>query len=334
MSIQQYQAIKQGGPFKLVTATAPKPGPHEVTIRPKALSLNAIDWKNFRFGATVPGWPTVLGIEGSGVVESVGDGVTSFKPGDEVMNWIQRTQYNGTFQEVYTARDVVVAKKPANLSFEEAASLPIAFLTAAAGVAVGLKVPLPGLPGTEAINPAPKSILVIGGSSGVGSGAIQLLRLALPSATIITTSSVAHHAHLKSLGANTCLERAAQEDSAALKAAAPGGAGVDAILDAVGAAADSPAIYDAFKSDGPKLYALVLTRPGVQLPDGLQSTLVGGQNIIDKNPAAMEYLTKLLAEGKYKLPLKVEVVGKGFEAIEKGLDRIPQNSGKKLVISL
>jgi NADPH:quinone reductase-like Zn-dependent oxidoreductase len=114
--------------------------------------------------------------------------------------------------------------------------------------------------------------LVLGGSSGVGASAIQLLRIALPSATIVAISSAAHHAHLRSLGASPCLPRAAQDDAAALKAASPADAGFDAILDAVGAGTGSPAIFDALRADGPKLYSLVITGPGAQPPSGVQST--------------------------------------------------------------
>uniref|UniRef100_A0A8H7K4D4 Enoyl reductase (ER) domain-containing protein n=1 Tax=Bionectria ochroleuca TaxID=29856 RepID=A0A8H7K4D4_BIOOC len=334
MSIQQYQTTKKGGPFALVLAPMPKPGAHEITIRPKAVSINAIDWKNVQFGALVAGWPCVLGIEGSGTVESVGEGVTSLKPGDEVMSWIQRTQFNGAFQDVYQAHESVVAKKPANLSFEEATSIPITYLAAAATIAVGLKVHISGLSTKDTNDAPPRSILVLGGSSGVGSSAIQLLRIALPSATIITTSSPTHHARLKSLGAHFTLERSAQQDAAILKAATPEGAGVDAIIDAVGAGSAEPAVYSALREDGPKLYSLVITRPGVELPEGINATLVGGQSILDENPNAMKYLSKLLDEDKYKLPLDVEVVGKGFQAIETGLEKIMKTSGTKLVVSL
>lgn len=153
--------------------------------------------------------------------------------------------------------------------------------------------------------------------------------------TIITTSSAPHHAHLKSLGANVVLERSAQSDAAALKAATPGGAGVDAVIDTVGAGPDSPAVFEAIKADGPKLYALVVTRPDAKLPAGLQSTLVGAENILKQEPAALQYLVKIVEEAKFKLPIKIEVVGKGFEAIEKGLGRFPANvSGTKLVVTL
>ncbi|RYP66674.1 hypothetical protein DL771_007673 [Monosporascus sp. 5C6A] len=336
MSIQQYQTTKQGGPFALVTAPVPNPGAKEVTIRPRAVALNGIDWKNIKFGATIRSWPAVLGIDAAGTVESVGEGVTAFKPGDEVLSYARGIQGSGAFQDIFTVSENVVAKKPAALSFEEAASLPACFLAAGAAITVGLKVALPGL--SEGGNPGgnpPQSILVLGGSSAVGAAAIQLLRMALPSAVIVATSSKAHHAHLQSLGATACLERAAQQDSAALKAAAPGGAGFDAVLDAVGAGAEAPDVYDAFRADGPKLYSLVLTRPDAKLPDGLQATLVGSQDMLNVEPNAMAYLAKLVGEGKYKLPVKIEVVGKGFQAVEKGLERFPFGvSGTKLVVTL
>jgi NADPH:quinone reductase-like Zn-dependent oxidoreductase len=124
MSIQQYQTTKQGGPFALVTVPKPTPGLKEVCIRPRAVALNGIDWKILKFGALVPSWPAVLGIDGAGTVESVGDGVTAFKVGDEVMSYAHGIRGKGSFQEVYTVPENLVAKKPAALSFEEAASLP------------------------------------------------------------------------------------------------------------------------------------------------------------------------------------------------------------------
>ncbi|KAJ2998731.1 hypothetical protein NUW58_g225 [Xylaria curta] len=334
MSIQQLQASKQGGPFIQVTVPIPKPNAGEICVRPRAVSINPIDWKNHQFGTMVDSWPAVLGIEGAGIVESVGEAVTTFKPGDEVMCWVQRSQFNGAFQDIFTAQEASVAKKPATLSFEEATSLLICYLTAAAAVVIGLKVNIPGLLKPDTSSTPLQSILVLGGSSGVGSAAIQLLRAALPSATIITTSSSAHHDHLRSLGATTCFERSAQHDTAILKAASPRAYGVDAILDAVGASVEAPAVYEALKSDGPKLYSLVITRPGIELPEDRQSTMVGGQSMIDYDPSAMKNLAKLVEEGKYKMPVKVDVVGKGLQTVQGSLDKVMKVSGVKLVISL
>ena len=124
MSIQQYQTDKQGGTFSLVTVPKPTPGPNEICIRPKTVSVNPIDWKNIQFGAMVKSWPAVLGIDGAGIVESVGSDVRAFKAGDEVMSFANGIFGNGSFAEIYTVPENLVAKKPQGLSWEEAASLP------------------------------------------------------------------------------------------------------------------------------------------------------------------------------------------------------------------
>jgi hypothetical protein len=65
--------------------------------------------------------------------------------------------------------------------------------------------------------------------------------------------------------------------------------------------------------------------------DGL---VVGGQDFLDKEPGARKHLQNLVEEELYRLPLKIEVVGEGLEAVEKNIDKVPQVSGTKLVISL
>ena len=180
-----------------------------------------------------------------------------------------------------------------------------------------------------------RSILVLGGSSAVGAAAIQLLRLALPSATILATSSANHHAHLVSLGATKCFERSAQDNTSAIKAATPGGFGVDAILDPVTAAASQPAVFTALNPTGPKTYSHVLTGQNVEAPKGIAFTAISAVQIFDTKGgmAAMSSLTSLIESGKYKVPIKVEVLGKGFDAIEQGLDKLKEGvSGAKYVV--
>ena len=198
-----------------------------------------------------------------------------------------------------------------------------------------MHVPLPYLDPTG--SSSLRSILVLGGSSAVGAAAIQLLRLVLPSATILATSSANHHSHLVSLGATKCFERSAQDDTSAIKAATPGGSGVDAILDAVTAAAGQPAVFTALNPTGPKIYSHVFTGQNVKAPEGIAPTVVNAMQIFETNGGmdAMTNLTRLVESGKYKVPVKVEVLGKGFDAIEKGLDKLKEGiSGTKYVVSL
>ncbi|KAL9619881.1 MAG: hypothetical protein Q9160_005528 [Pyrenula sp. 1 TL-2023] len=336
--VKQYQATKQGGPFALVNVSKPSPSAEEVCIRPKAVALNPLDWKNLKFGFMVQAWPAVFGIDGAGVVESVGERVTSFKAGDEVFSLAGMEPKAGAFQEIYTVPEHQVAKKPSNLSFEEATSLPICYLTAAASIVLGLKIPLPSIGKPDPITPPPSSILVLGASSAVGAIAVQLLRLALgPSPTIITTSSPAHHTQLLSLGASKCLDRSAQDNPTTIKSATPGGNGVDAILDPVTAAASQPSVFEALNPAGPKLYSQVVTGQNPQVPEGVKARQVFGPGIfgVPGGMQAIRYLAQLVEEGKFQLPVKVEVVGNGLESIEGGLKRLMRGvSGMKLVVSL
>lgn len=181
-----------------------------------------------------------------------------------------------------------------------------------------------------------KSILVLGGSSGVGAAAIQLLRNAFPEATILTTSSPKHHSHLLSLGATKCFDRSVAPQ--VLSRSTPGGLGVDGILDAVGAAADVPSIFDTLSPNGPRLYSQVLTGKTVHVPDSVNSkaeiaarelfTLPGGMT-------TMSALANLVRNNQFKVPIKIEIVGEGLGAIPQGLEILKKGvSGTKCVISI
>ena len=120
----QYQLTKQGGSFTKVPVSYPTPGPNEICIRTKAIGLNPLDWKARNFGVMIQSWPTVLGVDAAGIIDSVGESVKDFKPGDEVFTLCGMSNPAGAFQEVITVPSNLAAKKPASLSFEEAASLP------------------------------------------------------------------------------------------------------------------------------------------------------------------------------------------------------------------
>lgn len=114
--------------------------------------------------------------------------------------------------------------------------MPVIFLTACAIVGNGLGVSLFD-PGHSTRAEDYKSVLVVGGSSGVGASVIQILRLTMPNAKIFTTASAQYSEHLKDLGADRVSEKPTQDHPAKIIAASPGWKGVDAIVDAVGAAA-------------------------------------------------------------------------------------------------
>ncbi|KAL2691584.1 hypothetical protein Neosp_001973 [[Neocosmospora] mangrovei] len=333
----QYQAVKQGGPFTLARVPKPKPEPTDVCIRIKAVALNPLDYKMLTRGEMVKSWPAVFGLDGAGIVEEVGDEVTDFKPGQEVFALCGIGGKTAGFQEIVTVPQHFVSQKPASLTFEQVASLPICYLTAAAAILVGLHVPVPHIsskvPGEPV--PLPGSVLVLGGGSAVGGAAIQMLRFALPHATILTTASLEHSERLKSLGITGVIDRSSSSLVSDVTEAISGG--VDAILDCVTAAAEDPGLFKTLDNNGPRLYSQVFTGAKVSAPEGVNQTVVFGRNVFDApgGKGAMAGLGKLLEEGTYKLPVPIKVIGKGWNAVGDGLlDFEARGSGEKLVVSL
>jgi NADPH:quinone reductase-like Zn-dependent oxidoreductase len=132
-------------------------------------------------------FPVILGWDAAGVVEEVGPAVTWFKPGDKVYGYVRRHHLEyGTYAEYTTAPEGFFAHMPPDLSFEEAAALPLVALTAHQAMeALGLR-------GGE-------SLFIGGGSGGVGHVAIQLA--VARGARVVATSSEGNHDFLRELGA-------------------------------------------------------------------------------------------------------------------------------------
>lgn len=213
----------------------------------------------------------------------------------------------------------------------------VGYCTAVSAISGSLNIPLPFVPGSPATGFQPRSILVLGGSSGVGAAAIQLLRIALPASTILTTSSSKHHEHIQSLGATKAFDQRSQSLVTDIKAASPDGKGVDAIIDAVGSGASQTSIFETFSLDGPKEYAEVSTGAEIKLPETVNRHVVLVFTVFGTTvgPSLMPALGELIAQEKYKIPIQVKVVGSGFDAIAKGLDELRAGvSGTRLVVTI
>ena len=124
----QLQCMQQGGPFKIVQVSNRALAPGEVLVRQRVIALNLVDVKQRDLGIMIPRWPHVLGIEGAGIIETVGSEVLDLQPGDEVMGWegsgAHEVSWGGSFQERVAVHAHFVAKKPKNIRLKEAASLP------------------------------------------------------------------------------------------------------------------------------------------------------------------------------------------------------------------
>jgi NADPH:quinone reductase-like Zn-dependent oxidoreductase len=213
---------KYGPPETLREAQVvkPAPGAGEVLVKVLATSVNAADWHCLRgrplFARVTLGLRRpkhqILGVDIAGQVEAVGDGVTRFKPGDEVYANLLDHGYGG-FAGYVSAPVEVVSVKPANLSFEEAAAVPMAAVTA-----------LQGLRHHGEIRPGQK-VLINGASGGVGSFAVQIATSYGAEVTGVT--STGNIDLVRSLGADHVVDYTTTD-------VVGGGRRYDLILDTVG----------------------------------------------------------------------------------------------------
>ena len=148
--------------FVAVELPKPAPGPNDLLVRVKAVSVNPVDYKVRQKRDPAAREPRILGWDAGGVVESVGPQVQLFQPGDEVFyaGDITRPGSNAEYQLV-DAR--LVARKPRGLSFEAAAALPLTAITAWEALFDRLNVPLENDQTSVC-----RSVLIIGGAGGVG----------------------------------------------------------------------------------------------------------------------------------------------------------------------
>ena len=176
----------------------PEPSGHDLLVKVAAISVNPVDYK-IRLRRPPEGdQPNVLGWDAVGEVVSVGDKASAFKPGDKVW-YAGAINRSGTNAEFHLVDERIVGHAPKSVSNTEAAALPLTTLTAYEMLFDRLRVndPVPG---------AAKAVLIIGGSGGVGSIAIQLLR-ALTDLTVIATASRPEtQAWVKGLGAHHAID--------------------------------------------------------------------------------------------------------------------------------
>ncbi len=209
---------RYGGPdvLELTEQPTPKVGPDSVLVRVRAASVNPVDWK-MRAGyldqvmdvtfPVVPGWDV------AGVVERPGLDTPELQVGDEVYGYVRKDWvHGGTFAELVAAPVRTLARKPAAWSFEEAAAVPLAGLTAyqsieRAGVRAG------------------QTVLVHAAAGGVGQFAVQIA--AARGARVVGTASERNHDHLRALGAEPVTYGEGLVDR--VRALAP--QGVDVVLD-------------------------------------------------------------------------------------------------------
>ncbi|HDR7826312.1 NADP-dependent oxidoreductase [Bacillus cereus group sp. Bce018] len=211
MIIDKYGKV----PMRMAEVPTPEINEYEVLAEIHAASINPIDFK-IRDGKVKMllkyEMPLILGNDFSGVIVKVGSKVTRFKVGDEIYARPRKNKI-GTFAEYIAINEDDIALKPKNLSFEEAASIPLVGLTSYQALHDIMQLQ------------KDQKILIHAGSGGVGTFAIQLAKIM--GATVTTTASEAGSDLVKSLGADQIINYKTEKFEEILK-------DYDAVFDTIG----------------------------------------------------------------------------------------------------
>jgi NADPH:quinone reductase-like Zn-dependent oxidoreductase len=267
-----------GGPdvLRAVTLPRPVPGFSQILVEVHASGLNPTDWKHRGGKAFLPDPPFVLGWDVSGVVASVGFGVTIFRPGDEVFGMLPYPHGHGAHAEYVVGPARAFVGKPAALSHVEAGALPLAGLTAWQALVDTANL----VPGQRA--------LIHAAAGGVGHLAVQIAKAR--GAHVLGTASAAHYDFVRELGADEVLDYHTTDVYATVR-------DVDVVVDPLGG--DSPLRSVATVRTGGTLVSLLGASP-----EAVQAARWAGIRLaamlVEADHAGMAALADLVEAGKLR----------------------------------
>lgn len=367
--VMQLSAKRAG--LTITQATDTSPGPGEIAVRVRAVAVNPFDRYVAAMGDVISGYltyPVVPGSDVAGEVVAVGEAVTRFRVGDRVLGHaagLEKSRNNpaeGGFQERVLLLDHMTSPIPDQLSFEQAAVLPLGLSTAASSL---FQKDFLGLPPPR-IDPEPTGEVVIvwGGSTSVGSNAIQLAKAA--GYDVVTTCSPRNNDYVVKLGANAVFDYRAADVERQIETALRGRRVAGAVAIGKGAAA---ACIDILATCQGKRFVAQVTPPAsfddvtpgpgrwrTLLPafvkmvwgnlsltmrawrKGVATKMVWGGALVDNAVGPMIYetfLPEVLASGRYLATPAPDVVGHGLESVPKAMERQRRGvSARKLVVTL
>lgn len=316
--------------FAVAGRKIPKPGPGEVLVKLQATALNPFDAKAHKDGTLVDSYPAVLGTDGAGIVEEIGEGVTKFDPGERIFfHGAFDDNDLATFQQYCVVTTDFAAKVPRSLSLDQASTIACGIGTAAIGMygttnGMGLFPPW-DRGGWSKYKGWP--ILILGGAGSVGNYVIQLARLSGFS-PIITTASPKHTEYLKTLGANHVIDRYLSLPALKQAVMKITGSRIHIMYDAISTAETQEAAWSLLAPGG----KLVVTQPSLIPKDTYdirQVIPVDGNPQSDENWETGKRLWAHLerwVEDNHILPNHVDLLPGGLRAIPEALERF--NAGK------
>jgi NADPH:quinone reductase-like Zn-dependent oxidoreductase len=287
------KAIRQhefGDPdvLRLEDVPRPDPIPTEIRVRVRATSVNPVDFKTRRGHGPLQKLPFTVGWDVAGVVDEVGGGVTRFVAGDEVlgMPWFPRPA--ATYAEYVTAPSRQFVRKPAALSFAEAAALPLAGLTA-----------WQILVDTARVRPGQR-VLVHAAAGGVGHLAVQIAKAR--GAHVVGTARAVNHDLVRELGADELIDyRTTRFEDAT--------GDIDVVVDLIGGE-NSVRSLDVMHPDGLLISVPSSAGSGVHeaaAKRGLRSTGF----LVEPDQVGLDGLVALIESGKLRI-----IVGAEFPLAE------------------
>jgi NADPH:quinone reductase-like Zn-dependent oxidoreductase len=328
---------KQAKPLQVKEAPMPKAGPNEVVIKNQAVAINPVDWKIQEAGIFLQKYPNIIGTDVAGEIHEVGEGVTHVKKGDRVIahafSLLTNNPAHGAFQ-LYTLHEaLVVAKLPSSIPFTSGCVLPLSISTASMCLfsKSTLGLPLP----TSNPKDTGKSVLIWGGSSSVGTSAIQLAAAA--GVKVVTTAGKHNLDAMKDLGAAEAFDYASSSVAENITSALQGTTFLG-VCDCIGTPQAAGAWSPVYKKLGGRYASVLPDAKG--LPDGIKGASVYAPMVARSDREVGEavwgkWVAEALEKGTLKPKPDAIVVGKGLEDIQKGFDKQKEGvSFRKVVVEL
>ncbi len=263
----------------------PEPAPNEVQIRVRYAGVNPIDWKireGYLNDRLPHHFPIVLGWDAAGEVSAIGIDVKDFRAGDAVYAYCRKPMIKlGTFAEYVCVEASHVALKPTNISYAEAAGIPLTALTAWQALFEFAQLK------------KGQTILIQAGAGGVGTFAIQFAHLF--GATVLTTASAKNHGYVKELGADVAIDYTKEDFITHVKERYP--QGVDVVLESMGGDTLKESL-ECVREGG----CLVSISEHIDQSYGKERNIKTGFVFVEPKGDQLKNITQLIEQGKIVAP--------------------------------
>ncbi|KAE9381943.1 zinc-binding oxidoreductase CipB [Stipitochalara longipes BDJ] len=323
--------------FEVDSAPTAKAGQGEVVIKNTFVAINPVDWKIQDYGPPAQLYPDILGRDVTGEIIEVGADVTRLHVGQRVIahtlgRWTRNPAHGG-FQLYTVAKEITVSPIPDSIPYEQAVVLPLAISTAAAGLYQKgfLELPYPSIDA----KPSGKTILIWGGSSSVGSTAIQL---AVGSGLeVVSNASKKNLEYVKALGAKHVFDHSSPTVVEDILAVLKGSDFVGA-FDAISSPETLQASGDIIHELGGGRLATVLGTPSVGLQSNVKAIGVSAGTIASDQPEVgdavwRKYVPEALKTGQLLAKPDPLVIKGGLQSVQEAVNTLRKGvSAAKVVV--